>query len=82
MTLTPEEGFGIGTEVELTAPAPDYVLNDMNPVKGGMYSCVGSINSIIDAYNVGVRWENGTTNSYRIRELSYAENSQKYNSIW
>lgn len=82
MRLTPEKGFGVGTEVELTDPSPDYVLNERNPVKGGMYSCIGSIHSVLDTYNVGVRWKNGTTNVYRIRELSYAENSQRYHSIW
>lgn len=82
MALTPEEGFGIGTEVELTDPSPDYILNKKNPVRGGIYSCTGNIYKILNAHNVSVRWENGTTNSYRIQELSYAKSMQMYNSIW
>jgi len=82
MALTSEEGFGIGTEVELTNPAPNYILNERNPVKGGMYFCTGNIYRIIDTSSVSVRWENGTTNSYRIQELSYAKSMRTYNSIW
>lgn len=83
MVLTSERGFGVGTEVELTAPSPHYVLNKKNPVKGGMYSCIGVISSVIDASNVNVRWrKHGTSNCYRIFELSYAEDVQEYRSIW
>jgi len=56
-----------------------------NPVKGSLYECIGTIDTMEDCdngdLNIRVDWDNGITNNYSDHDLEKA-NIMKYKSIW
>lgn len=69
----------LGMEVHLVKPNSFYVLNEKNPIKGGIYECTGIIISL--EQGIRVRWKNGTSNYYNSGELALVK-AAKYHSIW